>query len=100
MRLPGLERASPRLDRAREVVRMNGVRGGPIFQFFMALAEIIQDLLIDEFDFAFRRQSTNKAGNTIDDQAKTLFAYTQARLGMLERVEVQRGVHRQHYLVR
>ena len=57
MRLPGRECASPRLDRARKVVWMNCVRGGPAFQFLMALTEIIQDLLIDEFDL-----SLNAAG--------------------------------------
>lgn len=53
---------------------MNDVRGGPTFQFLLAFAETVQDLLIDEFQFAFCRPGINEPRNAIDDQAKILFA--------------------------
>ena len=56
---------------------MNDVIGSPAFQFVKRLAEIIQDLPIEKFGFTFRCRSMNKAGNAIDDQAKTLFALHQ-----------------------
>src|ERR1700732_4284732 len=62
---------------------MNGVRGGPTFQFLMALAETIQDLLIDEFGLAFRRHRINEPGNAMDDQARIAFARTQGFLSAL-----------------
>ena len=62
---------------------MNGVRGGPTFQFVMALAEIIQDLLTDEFVLAFRRHSINEPGNAVDDQARIEFALAEAFLSAL-----------------
>ena len=62
---------------------MNNVGGDPTFQFFKGLAGIIQALLTDEFEFAFRPHSKNKAGNAIDDQSKTLFARAQGLVGVL-----------------
>src|ERR1700736_924792 len=47
-------------EHPREVVRMNRIRGGPTFQLLMGLAEIIQDSLIHEFVFPFRRHSIDK----------------------------------------
>ncbi len=40
IRLPGFDRAPPRVDDARKVIRMDGVAGGPILQFIGRLAEI------------------------------------------------------------
>ncbi len=75
--IAGFDRVSPRGQHARKVIAMNNVRGGPTFQFVKRQAKIIQTLLTDEFEFAFRCHSKNKAGNAIDDQAKTLFALRQ-----------------------
>src|SRR5216684_2784354 len=42
VRLPGFDRAPPRVDHARKVIRMDGVAGGPVLQFLGSLAEIFQ----------------------------------------------------------
>jgi hypothetical protein len=81
--MPGFDRVSPRGQHARKVIAMNNVGGGPTFQFVNRHAKVIQALLTDEFEFAFRRHRYNKSGNAIDDQAKTLFARAQSLLGML-----------------
>ncbi len=52
IRLPGFDRASPRVDHARKVIRMDSVAGGPILQFLSGLAEIFQELAVEKFDFA------------------------------------------------
>ena len=77
------------MDRAREVVRMKNIAAGPTLQFLKGLAEIVQIFLIDEFDFAGRRQSMNQAGNAIEDQAKTLFARAQGFLDALPVVNIR-----------
>src|SRR5260370_10729931 len=67
---------------------MKDVAAGPTPQFLKGLAEIIQVLLIDEFEFACRGQSMNKAGNAIDDHAKIQFARTKGFLGTLPIVNI------------
>src|SRR5712672_2266251 len=97
--MPGFNRAFPRGQHARKVIRMNNVGVGPTFQYFKSLAGIIQALLTKKFEFPLRPLSKYKAGNAVDDQAKTLFACVQGLFGMLRRVKVQRVVHRQRYLI-
>src|SRR5258705_3253197 len=65
MRLPGFDRAPPRVDHARKVIRMDGVAGGPILQVLGRLAKIVQDLAVKKFDFACRTQGTYKPGNGV-----------------------------------
>src|ERR1700682_6196532 len=77
IRIPGFDRAFPRGQHARKVITMNNVGGAPSFQFVKRHAEIIEALLTDEFELAFGCHSNNKAGNAINDQAKTLFAIRQ-----------------------
>jgi hypothetical protein len=54
VRLPGFDRALPRIDHARKVVRVDNVAGAPILQFLSCLTEIFQDLPVEEFDLACR----------------------------------------------
>src|SRR5258705_7939313 len=63
---------------------MNEVVGSPTFQFVECPAEIIQDLPIDEFQFAFRRRSMHQPWNAIDDQAQILFALAKSLLSALQ----------------
>src|SRR4029077_7889676 len=56
-RLTAFECVLPRIDRAGEIFRMKDVAAGPALQFLKCLAEIIQILLIDEFEFACGCQS-------------------------------------------
>src|SRR5260370_24108977 len=66
--MPDFDRAPPRGQQARKVIGMNNAGGGPTFQFVKRHAKIIEALLTDEFEFAFRRRSINEPGNVIDDQ--------------------------------
>src|SRR5580658_6858340 len=59
VRLPGFDRALPRIDHARKVFRMDSVASAPILQFLSRLAEIFQNLPVEEFDLACRTQGTN-----------------------------------------
>src|ERR1700730_14823107 len=68
---------------------MKDVVTRPIPQFLKSLDEIIEVLLIDEFEFASGRQSMNKAGNTIDHHAKIEFAHTQGFLRTLAVVNIR-----------
>src|SRR6267154_6598685 len=81
--MPGFNRAFPRGQHARKVIRMNNVGVGPTFQFFKCLAGIIQALLTDVFEFAIRPHGKNKAGNAIDDQTKIELARSQTFLSAL-----------------
>src|SRR6202040_2455179 len=89
VRLSGFECVLPRIDRAGEIFRMKDVAAGPALQFLKCLAEIIQILLIDEFEFACGCQSVNKAGNAIYNHAKVEFARTQGFLGTLAVVNIR-----------
>src|SRR6266403_4824938 len=72
--IPGFDRVPPCGDRLREIIWMDGFAGTPTFQFFKSLAEVFQDLVVDEFDSTFPRHYSYQAGDAIDDQAKSLFA--------------------------
>ncbi len=80
IRLPGFDRAPPRVDHARKVLRMDSVASVPILQFLSRLAEIFQDLAVDQFDLARGIQGTHKPRNAIDDQAKAFFTLLERRL--------------------
>jgi len=50
------------------------VAGTPTFQFFKSLAEVFQDLVVDEFDLTFRAViMATRAGDAIDDQGEESF---------------------------
>jgi hypothetical protein len=74
IRIPSFDRVLPGGGRLREVIWVDGVAGGPTFQFFESFAEVFQGLIVDEFDLTFRGHDGYQAGNAIDDQANTLFA--------------------------
>src|SRR5260370_35816629 len=81
--LPGFDHVCPRGHHASMFFLMNTVAAETFSQFLHGAPPIIQALLIDEFEFAFRRHSINKAGNAIDYLAKTLFALAEGFLGPL-----------------
>jgi hypothetical protein len=68
---------------------MNEVVGSPTFWFVECLAEIIQDLPIDEFQFAFRCRSMHQPWNAIDDQAQIEFTGTQGFFDALPVVNIR-----------
>src|SRR6266446_963995 len=88
MRLPGFDRALPRVDHARKVIRMDSVAGGPILQFLGRLAEILQELAVEELDLARGIQGTHEPRNAVDDQAKVLFIRLESPLGTFPLFEI------------
>ena len=48
----------------------------------------LEDLAVDEFDLASRRQGHHQPGNAVDDQARLAFALAQRVLGALQIVDV------------
>src|SRR5258707_2033848 len=81
--MPSFDRAFPRGQHARNVIRMCNAGDGPTFQFAKRFAKIIQSLLTGKFDFAFCRPGINEPGNAIDDQAQIELALAQACVGAL-----------------
>jgi hypothetical protein len=57
---------------------VDGVGGGPILQFLNRLAEIFQDLAVEELNLTCSIHGTHEPGNAIDNQAKIEFACAQA----------------------
>src|ERR1700677_994075 len=76
--LAGFDRSSQRGDDARKIVGVNGVGPGPDLQFIKGLSKIFQYLIVDEFNFAACCQSTDIAGDTVNDLPKILLTGSQA----------------------
>ena len=60
---------------------MDSVAGVPILQFLSRLAEIFQELAVEQFDLARGIQGAHKPGNAVDDQAKAFLTLLESRLG-------------------
>src|SRR5258706_11645661 len=80
MRLPGFEPAPPRIDHAKEIIRMDSVEVGRILPFLSRLAEIFQGLAVEKFDLTGRTQGTHKPRNGVDDQTKAFLTLLERRL--------------------
>jgi hypothetical protein len=70
VRLSGFDRALPRIDPARQVIRMHDVVGGPTLQFLSRLAEILQELLIDEFVLGIPATAENRVSASNEGMTK------------------------------
>jgi hypothetical protein len=57
---------------------------GPMLQLLNRLAEIFQDLTVEEFHLAGGTQGTYKPRNGVDDQTKTLLQRRLAGRGLRE----------------
>src|SRR5262249_20181037 len=64
--LPSFDGVHPQSQRLREVVWMNGVVVTPVFQFFKTFPKVIQNLLVNEFDFTFWRSRHDLTVNAVD----------------------------------
>src|SRR5215831_20779670 len=67
----GFDRMSPRGNHTRKIIRVHGVRRAPLLQLLKGFAKVVEDLPVDVLDFTFGRHDGNKAGNSIDNLAKT-----------------------------
>src|SRR5258705_6675824 len=65
IRLPGFDRLPPCVDHAGKVIRMDSFGGVPILQFFSGLAEVIQQLTVEELHLTRRAQGAHEPGNVI-----------------------------------
>src|SRR2546426_5550480 len=92
--MPGFDRTSIVGHHANEVIRMNEVVSGPTLQFLRRPAEIFQQLAVEELGLTRRIHGRHEPGNSVDDQAKTLFARAQGLLGVLPVVNIRRHVVR------
>src|SRR5215813_4223620 len=91
-RLPRFDGAPPSLDNKRTVIRMNGVAGFPVLQFFNRIAEILDGLTIDKLNLAGSVHRGDEAGNAVDDQAQALLVRTKSLLRSLALVDVRQQV--------
>jgi hypothetical protein len=74
--IPRFDGMSKGGDHARKLIWMNGVAGGPTLQFLRRLAEIFQDLPVEEFDLTRRIECKHETRNAIDDGAEFEFVCT------------------------
>jgi hypothetical protein len=65
---------------ASKIFGVNDAARRPIPDVLRALAEILQKLPIDGFDFAGRRHPNNKTGNAVHDRTRSVLARTQFRV--------------------
>src|SRR6266436_758398 len=84
--LTGFCSAAPISHYPLAVIRMQ--KRGPLLQFRNSLAEVTQHLLINEFDLAVLSHRPDKAGNSIDNLPKVLFARAERILSPLPVVNV------------
>ena len=77
VRTPRLQTVRQRRRHAREVIGMNRVGGTPAFQFFQALAEVIQNLLIDELELPCQGHRADLGGNAVNEQPEPLLTAVQ-----------------------
>jgi hypothetical protein len=52
---------------------VNDVRARPLLQFVERLAEVVQNLAVDEFDLSLRGLDRKEGGNPVDHLAKCEF---------------------------
>src|SRR4029434_4842263 len=69
---------------------MNGVGRAPTFHFLERLAEIVQDLTVDNFDLTFRIHDGYETGNAFNRQPKPVFARADGLFGALMIVNLHR----------
>src|SRR5438093_3254518 len=69
---------------------MNGIGRAPTFHFLERLAEIVQDLTVDNFDLTFRIHDGYETGNAFNRQPKPVFARADCLLGALTIVNLHR----------
>src|SRR5438093_873353 len=62
---------------------MNGIGRAPTFHFLERLAEIVQDLTVDNFDLTFRIHDEYETENAFNRQPKPVFARADGLLGAL-----------------
>src|SRR5882762_9638017 len=67
---------------------MDSVAGGPVLQLLGRLAEIFQELAVEEHHLARGTQGTYKPGNAIDDKAKALLVRPEGLLGTFPLFEI------------
>src|SRR4030095_8384571 len=69
---------------------MNGIGRAPTFHFLERLAEIVQDLTVDNFDLTFRIHDGYETGNAFNGQPKPVFARAHGLLRALTIVNLHR----------
>src|SRR5438445_13808215 len=69
---------------------MNGIGRAPTFHLLERLAEIVQDLTVDNFDLTFRIHDGYETGNALNGQPKPVFARAASLLGALTIVNLHR----------
>ena len=77
------------LNHAGKVIRMNGIDEGPVLQILICLAEILQDLAIEELDLARCAQRSYEPRNVVDDLPPGHFPRAQAFLSPLAILDIQ-----------
>ena len=67
VRAPAFERTFEYVDDAGKVIGVNGVSARPSLEVFERLAQVVEDLRVDELDRSVRCQNRNESGNPVDD---------------------------------
>src|SRR5262245_51119933 len=70
VRLAVPDRLRPRGDHARKVVGVDGIARRPVPEFLERLAEVVEEVVINECDVAIARGDGDQAGDAVDDLTK------------------------------
>src|SRR5207237_5392447 len=62
-------------DDVRQSIRMNGAVSPPVSQLVQLLTEVLQQLPIDDFDVAGRRQQCDQPRDVVHNQPRLAFAF-------------------------
>ena len=66
------------LDGAWKILRMSYLVGLPVLDLLERLAEVLEDLVVGDFEFTAGREDRDRGGNAVDDQARMAFAFAAA----------------------
>jgi hypothetical protein len=79
------------INYARQVVRMHSANEGPVLQFVICLAEILQRLAIEELDLAQCAHCSHQAWNVVDNLPPGQLSGTQVLFSLLAIFDVDIG---------
>jgi len=77
------------LDDTWKIVRMCRAAGPPALELVQRLAEVLQNLAVNEFDLTAGRKGRDQPWNAVHDQARLTFAFAQRLLGALPLVDIR-----------
>ena len=86
------DRLREHLADTRHIFDMHRTVRTPLLHRFQRLAAVCNELVVDDVDFAGRRQDRDQAWNGVHDQARLALAFAQRLFGALALVDIRQQV--------